>query len=191
MDCSPPGSSVHGDSLVKNTGIGFHALFQGIFPTQGSNPGLSHCRRILYHLSHQRSPRIPEWVADPLSRGLSGPRNWTRVSCIVGRFFTSWATREAHIYMCTHTHTHAHIYKSYKAHTYVCIHTHTYKRVILGLQLNKFFLKRKKLYWVSRKFFHKMLWKTLTNFLANPIQWKGSLPITATLATKIPSLKTP
>ena len=47
MDCSPPGSSVHGDSLGKNTGVGCHALLQGIFPTQGSNPGLPHCRLIL------------------------------------------------------------------------------------------------------------------------------------------------
>jgi len=43
--------SVHGDSPGKNTGVGCHALFQGIFPTQGSNPGLPHCRQILYHLS--------------------------------------------------------------------------------------------------------------------------------------------
>ena len=35
MDCSPPGSSVHGDSPGKNTGVGCHALPQGIFPTQG------------------------------------------------------------------------------------------------------------------------------------------------------------
>ena len=40
MHCSPPGSSVHGDSPDKNTGVGYHALLQGIFPTQGSNPGL-------------------------------------------------------------------------------------------------------------------------------------------------------
>ena len=40
MHCSPPGSSVHGDSPGKNTGVGCHALLQGIFPTQGSNPGL-------------------------------------------------------------------------------------------------------------------------------------------------------
>ena len=52
-DCSPPGSSVHGDSPGKNTGAGCHALLQRIFPTQGSNPGLLHCRWILYHLSHQ------------------------------------------------------------------------------------------------------------------------------------------
>ena len=55
-DCSPPGSSVHVDSPGKNTGVGCHALLQGIFPTQGSNPGLPHCRRILYCLSHQGKP---------------------------------------------------------------------------------------------------------------------------------------
>ena len=37
----------------KNAGVGFHALLQGIFPTQGSNPGLLHCRQTLYRLSHQ------------------------------------------------------------------------------------------------------------------------------------------
>ena len=39
--------------------------------------------------------RIPEWVAFPFSVGPSQPRDWTQVSCIAGRFFTSWATREA------------------------------------------------------------------------------------------------
>ena len=47
MDCSLPGSCVHGDSPGKNTGVGCHVLFQGIFPTQGLNPGLPHRRRIL------------------------------------------------------------------------------------------------------------------------------------------------
>ena len=56
MDYSPPGSSAHGDSPGKNTGVGCHFLLQGIFPTQGSNPGLPHCRQILYRLSHQGSP---------------------------------------------------------------------------------------------------------------------------------------
>ena len=51
LDCSPPGSSVHG----KNSGGGFHALHV-IFLTQGLNLGLLHCRQILYLLSHQRSP---------------------------------------------------------------------------------------------------------------------------------------
>ena len=56
VDCSPQGSSVHGDSPGKNTGVGCHALLQGIFPSQGSNPGLPHCWQILYYLSHQGSP---------------------------------------------------------------------------------------------------------------------------------------
>ena len=94
LDCSPPGSSVHGDSPGKNTGVGCHALLQGIFPTQGSNPGLPHCRWSLSCLSYQGSPRILEWVAYPFSKGSSQPRNQTWISCIAGRFFTVWATRE-------------------------------------------------------------------------------------------------
>ena len=54
-----PGSSVRGDSPGKNTGMGCHALLQGNFPTQGSNPGFPHCRRILYHLSQQESNYTP------------------------------------------------------------------------------------------------------------------------------------
>ena len=56
MDCNPPCSSVHGDSSGKNTGVGCHAFLQGIFPIQESNPGLLHCRQILYQLSYQGSP---------------------------------------------------------------------------------------------------------------------------------------
>ena len=56
MDCRPPGSSVHGDSPGKNNGVGCHALLQGIFLTQGLNPGFQYCEWILYHLSHQGSP---------------------------------------------------------------------------------------------------------------------------------------
>ena len=72
-DCSSPGPSVHGDSPGKNTAVGCHTLPQGIFPTQGWNTGLLHCRRILYQLSHQGSPQILEWVAYPFSRGTSDP----------------------------------------------------------------------------------------------------------------------
>ena len=57
MDCSLPGSSVNGDSSCKNTRVGCQPLLQGIFPTQGWNPDLLHCRQILYHLSHQGSPK--------------------------------------------------------------------------------------------------------------------------------------
>ena len=103
MDCSTLGSSVYGDSTSKNTEVGPHAFLQGIFPTQGLNPGLPHCRRMPYHLSHQGkvkvsqscltlcdptdcsllgSPvhgilqaRIPVWIAVPFSRGPSQPRD--------------------------------------------------------------------------------------------------------------------
>ena len=68
---------------------------RGILPTQGSNPGFPHCRWILYHLSHQGSPRILEWVAYPFSSRSSQPRNRTGVSYITGGFFTNWAFREA------------------------------------------------------------------------------------------------
>ena len=61
MDCSPPGSSVHGDSPGKNTGVGCHSLLQGIFPIQGSNPGLLHCRQFLYSLNCQESPILTMW----------------------------------------------------------------------------------------------------------------------------------
>ena len=56
IDCSPPGSSVHGVSqarILKWVGIPFS---RGLFLTQGLNPGLLHCTWILYHLSHQGSP---------------------------------------------------------------------------------------------------------------------------------------
>ena len=56
MDCSLLGSSIHGIFQANNTGVGCHFLLQRIFPTQGSNPGLPHCRQTLYHLSHQGSP---------------------------------------------------------------------------------------------------------------------------------------
>ena len=67
----------------------------GIFPTRRSNPGLLHCWRILYQLSHKGSPRILEWVAYPFSSGSSLARNQTRVSCFAGGLFTNWAVREA------------------------------------------------------------------------------------------------
>ena len=70
--------SIHSMEFSRqNTGVGSLSLFQGIFPTQGLNPGLLHCRQILYPLSHKGSPRILEWIAYLLSSGSSRPRNWT------------------------------------------------------------------------------------------------------------------
>ena len=75
------------NSAGENIGVGSLSLLQGIFPTQGLNPGLPHCWRIHYQLSHRGSPRILDWIRS------SRHRNWTSVSCIAGRFFTSCATR--------------------------------------------------------------------------------------------------
>ena len=85
------------------TGVGSLTLLQGIFPTQGLNPGLPHCRQILYQLCHKESPRIPAWVAYPFFSESSQPRNWIGASCIAGRFFTNWAFRKA-LYIHTYTH---------------------------------------------------------------------------------------
>ena len=61
------------NSPGQNTAMGSHSILQGIVPTQGSNPGLPHCRWILYQLSHKGSPRILERVAYPFSSGSSDP----------------------------------------------------------------------------------------------------------------------
>ena len=91
-----------------------HSLLQRIFLTQGLNSGLLHCRQILYHLSYREvlkvkvaqlcptlcdnmyyivpgipQDRILEWVAFPVSRGSSQPRDRTQVSGIAGGFFTN------------------------------------------------------------------------------------------------------
>ena len=79
----------------QNTAVGSLSLLQEIFPTQKSNPGLPHCRWILYQLSYQGNPRKLEWVAYPFSNGSSRTKNRTGVSCIAGRCFTSWAIRES------------------------------------------------------------------------------------------------
>ena len=64
MDCSPPGSSVHG--ILQGGILEWVAMpsLQGIFPTQGSNPGLSHCRWILYQLSY-RGSQYPNLYCHP------------------------------------------------------------------------------------------------------------------------------
>ena len=55
MDCSPTRLLCPWNSLGKNTGVSCHFLLQGIFPTQGLNLGLPHCRQTLYQVSHQGS----------------------------------------------------------------------------------------------------------------------------------------
>ena len=70
------------NSPGQNTGVGSLSLLQGIFPTQGSNPGLPHCRRILYQLSHKGNSSSPHSVlqfrsAQSLSRVRLFATPWT------------------------------------------------------------------------------------------------------------------
>ena len=97
--CDPMDYTVHWNSPGQNVGVGSLSLLQGIFPTQGLNPGLPHYGRILYQLSHKGSPGILEWVAYPFSSRSSWPRNWTGVTCIAGGFFTNWTIKEAPEYV--------------------------------------------------------------------------------------------
>ena len=91
MDCSPPASSVHGNSASKNTRVGCHALLQGIFPTQVA-PAL---QADSLPSEPPGKPKNTGVASLSLPQGSFRPRNWTEVSCIAVRFFTSQATREA------------------------------------------------------------------------------------------------
>ena len=95
MDCSPPGSSVHGDSPGKNTGAGCHALLQGIEPNLGIEPR-SPTLQVDSLLSEPAGkPKNTQVGSLSILQGNFLTQELNRVSCITGRFFTSWATREA------------------------------------------------------------------------------------------------
>ena len=64
------------DSLSKNTGVGCRALLQEIFPTQGLKPGLPHYKRILYHVSHQGSPKNIRYNTKKCIRGSNAIPAW-------------------------------------------------------------------------------------------------------------------
>ena len=83
------------NSPGQNTGVGSLSLLQGIFPTQGSYPGLPHCRWILYQLSHKGSLRILDWGAYPFSSRSSWSWNRRRVSWLQVESLPNWAIREA------------------------------------------------------------------------------------------------
>ena len=89
MACSLPGPSLHEDSPCKNIGVGCHALLQGIFPIQGSNPGLPHCRQILYHLSHQGSPNFVKLIIKPRNCAPSCVQLWHMLLPLLGILFSS------------------------------------------------------------------------------------------------------
>ena len=82
MNCSPPDSSVHGDSTGKNTGVGCHALL-GIFPTQGLNPGLPHWRWIFLSFEPPGKPKNTGVGSLSLLQGnfLTQELNWGLLNC--------------------------------------------------------------------------------------------------------------
>ena len=82
------------NSPGQNTRVGRLSLLQGIFPNQGSSPGISHWRWILHQLSHKGSQSMLEWVAYPFSTKASLPRNWTDVYSFAGRIFPKWAIQK-------------------------------------------------------------------------------------------------
>ena len=67
-------------SETQFTGVGSCSLLQGIFPNQESNPGLPHCRQILYQLNYKGSLRILEWVAHPFTSHL--PDSGIKSGCL-------------------------------------------------------------------------------------------------------------
>ena len=76
MDCSSPGSSVHGDFPGKNTGVGCHALLQGIFPTQGSNLSL-------FCLLHWQVDSLPLAPPGKPKKGNSLEQMWVQMDILV------------------------------------------------------------------------------------------------------------
>ena len=95
MDCSPPGYSAHGDSPGKTTQVGCHALLQGNFPTQGSNPCFPHCRRILYQVSHKLNNNCNPWTA-----ALQAPLSFTISQSLLKLMPTDSVMPSHHIIHC-------------------------------------------------------------------------------------------
>ena len=73
------------NSQGQNTGVDSLSLLRGSSQPRDRTQVSPHCRWILYQLSHNRSPRILQWLAYTFSSGSSQPRNGTGVSCIAGR----------------------------------------------------------------------------------------------------------
>ena len=104
------------NSLGQNTGVRSLSLLQGIFPIQGSKTGLSHCRRILYQLSHKGSPRILEGLSLLQRIFLTQVSNWGLLHCrqilyqlsyegrpwytIISTFMHGWMFLEQNISKC-------------------------------------------------------------------------------------------
>ena len=111
MDCRSTRLLNPWDFPGKSTRVGCHFLLQGIFPTQGSNPGLPHFRQTLYHLSYQGCCSVNRHQNV----------NWERQEATLWRWIEIRDIRLTHDFM--HTYTHAHI----------CIHIHVYTHVHMNI----------------------------------------------------------
>ena len=101
----PQGLYSSWNSPDQNTGVGSLSLLQRIFPTQGLNPSLSHCRQILYQMSHKGNPRMLEWVAIPSPVDLPNPG----IREALGRLRTTLNFKQSKmfslgLYVCVHVH---------------------------------------------------------------------------------------
>ena len=85
------------NSLSQNTGVGNLFLLQGIFSTQGSNPGLPHCTQILYQLSHKGSPILTESASKILWRWLKKCHKIQRCCALMRR----WSVGRVNFLTCT------------------------------------------------------------------------------------------
>ena len=99
MDCSQPGSSIHGDSPGKNIGVVSMPSSMGSCQPRDQTQVFCIADGFCTNLGYQGNPRILEWVAYLFSRDSSQPKYWIKVSCSAGGFFTSGATREAQLSM--------------------------------------------------------------------------------------------
>ena len=107
MDCIVHELYSPWNSPGKNAGMGSCSLLQVIFPIQGSNPGLPHCRQILYHLSHQGSPKCQTrgeikylFLITNHSVIESVPRGLVELLCGVGFIFKKLIKTNIQSYTC-------------------------------------------------------------------------------------------
>ena len=82
---------------------------------------LALCNSKDYTVNGILQSRILEWISFPFSRGFSQPRDWTQVSCIAGRLFTSWATREAQKYWSRWLTLFQHIFPTQESNGVSCV----------------------------------------------------------------------
>ena len=113
MDCSLPGSSVHGDSPGKITGVGCHALLQGTFPTQGSNPSLLP----LLHWQVGSLPLVPPGESF----------SWLSLSLHIYICVCVYIYMYMYICMCRYIYGYVYVYGYVYIYIYICICMYVWK----------------------------------------------------------------